>query len=374
MSNRTASVFGIDLTALPGGREAVAVEYFLLNVVVSSVIPIPLAGPLAAAGALLFGLVLGMTLNVLSSVLAAYLALLLTRGVCRPCILRMLGEKGRAKWEALDAAITADGPWLALLIRLSPLSPMVLTNFLLSLTSISPFHYVWTTALGVIPGNLPYAYAAEVGASLADTGHQVCALEERVGGRAGRESHPSRGPRPCSNGYADRPPNTPRAQDPLMLGMTVVGMVASLGIALKIASIARRALRRHGIDGAPSELRPAVGGNAEDWCPMDDGVESELSMAEAGKEEVPGGSGREPGLELFPVGFKAGQKGGQKAALLQHTGGNPGGRRSGATDVKPSKGARGFRALMEEEDSERRCGAGASDAPPTDGDQPSRAS
>ena len=130
-------ILGVDINSLPGSDAERAVVYFLLNVVVCSVIPIPLAGPLIAAGALLFGIAAGMALNVSSSVVGAYVALLLTRSFCRPCMLGALGSKGKARWQALDAALTADGPVLALLIRLSPLSPMVLTNVLLSLTSLS---------------------------------------------------------------------------------------------------------------------------------------------------------------------------------------------------------------------------------------------
>ena len=130
-------ILGVDINSLPGSDAERALVYFLLNVVVCSVIPIPLAGPLIAAGALLFGIAAGMALNVSSSVVGAYVALLLTRSFCRPCMLGALGSKGKARWQALDAALTADGPVLALLIRLSPLSPMVLTNVLLSLTSLS---------------------------------------------------------------------------------------------------------------------------------------------------------------------------------------------------------------------------------------------
>ena len=102
---------------------------------------------------------------------------------------------------------------------------MVLTNVLLSLTSISTFTYLWTCAIGIVPANLPYAYAAELGLSMAQ----------------------------------EFPPS-----DPVMLSMTLLGFVASIAIAYKVGVIATRVLRQHGVgDGsgdreAGASLEPAA--------------------------------------------------------------------------------------------------------------------
>jgi len=306
-TNSTAGlhVFGVDLANLSGGPLMMAVEYSLINVVVCSVIPLPLAGPLVAAGTLLFGLVPGMALNMLSSVVAAYISLLLTRSICRPFLLRMIGERGRARWQALDTAIISDGPMLALLIRISPLSPMVLTNVLLSLTSLSHFHYLWTTAIGIVPGNLPYAYAAEVGLTLTDTDHQ----------------------------------------DPVMITLTIVGLAASVGIAIKVALLARTAMRKHGLDGSPSPMQPA-GVLAEDWCPhMEEDEAGELSLAEAGAgDAVPAGS-RAMAIEMSAV-----RTADAKASLLTHQDSQspPGEAHNSKVGGGRSKNGKGFRTLQEE--------------------------
>jgi uncharacterized membrane protein YdjX (TVP38/TMEM64 family) len=308
-TNSTAGlhVFGVDFANLSGGPLMMAVEYSLINVVVCSVIPLPLAGPLVAAGALLFGLVPGMALNVMSSVVAAYISLLLTRSICRPFLLRMIGEKGRARWGALDTAITSDGPMLALLIRLSPLSPMVLTNVLLSLTSLSHCHYLWTTAIGIIPGNLPYAYAAEVGITLADTDHQ----------------------------------------DPLMITLTLIGLAASVGIAIKVALLARTALRKHGLDGSPSHMHPAQAGVlAEDWCPhMEEDEAGEPSLAETGAGDVVPSGSRVMAIEMSAI-----RTADAKASLLPHQDSwSPlGEAHSSKGGGGRSKNGKGFRALQEE--------------------------
>ena len=104
-----------------------------------------------------------------------------------------------------------EGFQIALLIRLAPVAPLVLSNVLLSMTSISQRTYLWTTAVGIVPSNLPFAYVALVGKSML---HEF-------------------------------PP-----RDPLILSLSLLGLLASVLIAWKIGRIATRVLNRHGIDGS----------------------------------------------------------------------------------------------------------------------------
>ena len=110
----------------------VLLEYSVANIVGTSVVPIPIAGPLSAVAAVLFGLIRGMTINIATSVVGAWIGLFAVRYACRPCFERMLGRY-YSRWRVLDTALTAQGSLIALLIRLAPISPMVLTNILLSL-------------------------------------------------------------------------------------------------------------------------------------------------------------------------------------------------------------------------------------------------
>lgn len=190
-NSTSMSVFGFEFDP---NDPAVILEYSFVNILITSVIPVPLAGPMTAVACLLFGLFMGMVINTLTSVVGAWIGLWATRYMCRPCFVRALGRHQK-KWEALDAAITSQGFQIALLIRVAPVSPMVATNILLSLTSISVWTYLWTCAVGIIPANFPYAYAAVVGASLA----------------------------------SEFPP-----RDPVMLSMSVLGLVATIGVAYKV--------------------------------------------------------------------------------------------------------------------------------------------
>lgn len=142
-----------------------AAEYSLLNVLATSLVPLPLAASMVVLATLLFGLLRGLLLNSLTTLLGAWISLWLTRYACRPCLLRAVGRY-QHKWQALDAAITKEGAQIALLVRLAPVAPFVLSSVLLSLTSISQTTYCLTTLVAIIPSNLPYAYASQLGISL----------------------------------------------------------------------------------------------------------------------------------------------------------------------------------------------------------------
>ena len=249
MNTTSTTVLGITFDP---NDPAVLLEYSLVNMVVTSVIPFPLAGPMVGISALLFGVLNGMVVNTLTSVVGAYISLLATRSACRPCFTRMLGRY-RQRWVEVDAAITAEGYQIALLIRIAPISPMVATNVLLSLTSISTRTYLWTCAVGIIPANLPYAYAAQLGASLAE----------------------------------EFPP-----RDPLMLSMSILGFVASVAIACKVGSIAKKILRRHGVGASTSGRResaerpvtPACEGGADELELSAAAIEADLAAEGAAAE------------------------------------------------------------------------------------------
>jgi len=182
------------------------IGYSLVNVIATSVIPMPIATSLVPLATILFGFLSGMIINVSSTCVGAYLGLLLVRYACRPCFVRALGRH-QQRWRALDKALAADGWQISLLIRCSPVSPVVITNILLSLTSISQLSYTWTVFVGEVVTSFPYAYATHIGATLVSS-------EQRV-------------------------------QDPLMLFVSFVGLAASVAIAWKVGVVAKAVLQEH---------------------------------------------------------------------------------------------------------------------------------
>jgi uncharacterized membrane protein YdjX (TVP38/TMEM64 family) len=67
------------------------------------------------------------------------------------------------KYAKLDKAIGEQGFKLLLLVRLSPIFPFALSNYVYGASSISYPAYFWGTLLGFIPGSIAYVYTGMVG-------------------------------------------------------------------------------------------------------------------------------------------------------------------------------------------------------------------
>lgn len=191
------------------------VSYSILNVLIHSVMPLPITTAFWVAAVVLYGSVFGFVLCVLTSTLGCYVGFLLAR-CFRAFFLRLLGEHSHV-WHSVDRALARDGWKIPLLVRSTPVMPVVITNFLLALTSIDDFTYVWTVAVGMIPSGLPYAYAAVVG--------------EQV--------------------LHEWPP-----KDGVVLTVSVIGLVATVLVVYKVGAIATDALAKAGIDSPASPRTP----------------------------------------------------------------------------------------------------------------------
>jgi uncharacterized membrane protein YdjX (TVP38/TMEM64 family) len=68
----------------------------------------------------------------------------------------------------MDRAVEKEGFKLMLLLRLSPLFPFALSNYLYGASSIRFWPYFFGTLLGFAPGTFAYVYAGEIGKALTD--------------------------------------------------------------------------------------------------------------------------------------------------------------------------------------------------------------
>ncbi|XP_068320901.1 uncharacterized protein [Pyrus communis] len=122
------------------------------------------AVPLTMSAGLLFGTVVGSILVSISSTVAASVAFLIARYFARERILKMV--EGNKKFLAIDKAIGENGFRVVTLLRLSPLLPFSLGNYLYGLTSVKFVPYVLGSWLGMLPGTWAYVSAGAFGRAI----------------------------------------------------------------------------------------------------------------------------------------------------------------------------------------------------------------
>ncbi len=127
--------------------------------VVATVLLIP-ASPLTLVAGLAFGL-WGFPLIVVAATVGAALAFLVARYVARNKVKAIVAK--RPKFKAVDEAVTEEGWKIVALMRLSPLVPFNLQNYLFGVTDIAFTRYLAATFVGIMPGSLLYVYLGSLG-------------------------------------------------------------------------------------------------------------------------------------------------------------------------------------------------------------------
>lgn len=127
-----------------------------------TVLAVP-ASILTIGGGYLFGLPLGFVADSMGSTAGATAAFLLGKMVGRSYVVSKL--KNYPKFEAVAIAIQRSGFKITLLLRLAPLLPFNILNYLLSLTPISIGEYILASWLGMVPITFALVY---VGTTIKD--------------------------------------------------------------------------------------------------------------------------------------------------------------------------------------------------------------
>jgi uncharacterized membrane protein YdjX (TVP38/TMEM64 family) len=121
-----------------------------------------------AAGAI-FGALWGTLLVSLASTTAAALAFLIARHVARAAVERMAHRDRR--FAALDQAIREGGWRIVVLLRLSPVVPFSLSNYLYGLTPVDFGPYVLASWAAMLPATVLYVSLGAAGRAAAG-GHR----------------------------------------------------------------------------------------------------------------------------------------------------------------------------------------------------------
>lgn len=190
-----------------------------------SVLAIP-ASILTLGGGYLFGLGVGFVTDSIGSTLGATAAFLVGRTIGRTYVTSKL--KDYPQFQAIAVAVRKSGFKIVLLLRLVPLLPFNVLNYLLSVTPISNTSYILATWFGVMPMTLGFVYVGTTIKDIADISH---------GGA-----------------------HFTRARI-IMLG---VGLVATIVVAVLVTRIARDALRTALEESGENDIEKMVASGASD--------------------------------------------------------------------------------------------------------------
>lgn len=155
-----------------------------------------------AAGAL-YGLALGTVIVSASSTIGAALAFLVARYFARGHVRHLLGKS--PKLLAVDEAIGQQGWKIVALLRLSPAVPFNLQNYLYGVTAIRFWPCVLVSWIFMLPGTFMYVYMGSLGHAFA-AGRDISLAEWALRG---------------------------------------VGLLATVGVTVYIARLARNAIQQH---------------------------------------------------------------------------------------------------------------------------------
>ena len=143
-----------DLVALVRGHYLAATAAFIAGYIVFTAFSIPGAEVLTLAGGFVFGTLPATVYVNVGATTGAALAFLAARHLLG----KQLQEKYPNQLSAFNKEMEKNGPRYLLFVRLIPLFPFFLINFLSGLTTVRLRTFVWTTALGIIPGSAVFAY------------------------------------------------------------------------------------------------------------------------------------------------------------------------------------------------------------------------
>lgn len=118
--------------------------------------------PLSIAAGFVYGL-WAFPVVIVAATIAASLSFLAARYLLRGRVRGFLD--GRPKLAAIDKAVAEEGWKIVALLRLSPLVPFNLQNYVFGVTAVPFAHYVVATGIGIMPASAVYIYLGALGSA-----------------------------------------------------------------------------------------------------------------------------------------------------------------------------------------------------------------
>lgn len=134
----------------------IAFIFFAINASLIS-LSIPGGIVLTLLSGAIFGVGIGTALVVTSATVGATLSFLMSRYILREWI----SKKFHRTYQKINQKINVEGRSYLLVLRMIPVSPFIVVNNVMGLTSMKLLPYMLITCLGMLPGTLVYVYAGQ---------------------------------------------------------------------------------------------------------------------------------------------------------------------------------------------------------------------
>ncbi len=133
--------------------------------VIATVLLLP-STALNLTGGAIFGFGWGLMWTTIAAVIAAIATFAFSRTVGREAVAKRLA----GRWQDMDAEVQRGGMFYIFALRLLPLMPYGIVNFAVGLTSVRFRDYAVGTALGTVPGVLPFVLMGSSGVKAVQRG------------------------------------------------------------------------------------------------------------------------------------------------------------------------------------------------------------
>ena len=138
----------------------IGIVYFGLFYLLAETFAVP-ATPLSLSAGYLFGFANGFTVVLAAATVAACIGFFVGKTFLRSYVEQIL--QGNPKFAKIDRAVGKEGFKLLVLVRLSPIFPFSISNYIYGASSIDFVSFFWGTLLGFTPSTLAYVYTGMVG-------------------------------------------------------------------------------------------------------------------------------------------------------------------------------------------------------------------
>ncbi len=157
LSLETLKTYGESLGMFVQAHYSLAVFLYIATYILAMTLSLPVGVWLTLAGGFIFGALPATLYVLISSTIGATLAFFTVRYILRP----YLEQKYAAKLKNFNQELERYGAYYLLMAHQLPIIPFFVINILGGLSPISALTFIWTTAVGIIPLTLIYAYAGQ---------------------------------------------------------------------------------------------------------------------------------------------------------------------------------------------------------------------